>query len=581
VDEATADVVMIKPVFGAGREGRARADGGRMRSWSTGRRRNLQFGVFGALAVLGSSRTASANGFEYPELGTEVMGRAGAYTAKADAPIAMALNPAGLAGQGTAIFFDANAAWQSMCFQRAGAYPNQNGNGAAGDMSGYAGAPYPQVCKDNGLADVNVVPTIIFSYQVTPKLSLAAGLASPNAAGKSNWPTEVAVSASDGSTVMAPAPQRYLLLSQSAIIAYPSVGFGWEVAPGVRLGGTFEWVISYLKFSNVAQGVLSGSSKNVENPADDLRADLTVKSYFTPAFVVGALISPARFFDFGVSFRWSGDIDTTNTTVQVTGPYPGNSARAAYCPAPTTYPTTGYTDPCALAPNNQVPANASTAHFVIAQPWDLKMGFRYHQPRTGAVSSTGSARDPMSMDVFDVELDVTYSHNSSLDKIGIAFPAGMGVNFGSSIGASNIPTDASVPHQWQDVWGFRLGGEYVLLPNQLAVRAGGYFQTTGIDAGYLGIDFSPTQQFGLYAGTTYRTRNFDLSLGLGHVFYKSLDNGGNGNVYGLLADPTAPDATVCKTSGVPPTVGRMCGPQNGGSLTQSLNILSLGVTKHF
>lgn len=552
-----------------------------MRSCSTVRRRHVQWAMLGALAIsVWAPSTAWANGFEYPELGTEVMGRAGAWTARADTPLAMALNPAGLAGQGTSILLDANAAWNSMCFARSGTYPSQNTYGSAGDLNSYKGAAYPQVCKQNGIGDVNVVPQLIFAYQINPRLTLAAGVVSPNAAGKATWPTEVPVTASDGSSVMAPAPQRYLLLSQNAIIVYPSIGVGWEVAPGVRIGGTFQAVISYLQFSNVAQASYLGGKGAIENPNEDLKADLTAKKWFTPAFVLGSLLSPAKNFDIGVMFRWSADIDTTNTTLHVTGPYPGSTTSGAgQIPAGTDYP------------NNLGLANSgNTAHFMIAQPWDLKIGFRYHQPRAGAVSATGSVRDPMSMDVFDAELDVTYSHNSSLDQIGILFPAGTKVNFGSLNSADSVPQDASVPHNWQDVWGFRVGGEYVVMPNQLAVRAGAYFQTSGVDPAYLSIDFAPTQQFGAYVGGTYRISNFDVSLGLGHVFYATLNNNGNGSVFGLLADnptPANPSTSeapgLCASAGLQsPTVPyRMCGPQNGGVLTQSLNVVSLGVTKHF
>jgi long-chain fatty acid transport protein len=186
------------------------------------------------------------------------------------------------------------------------------------------------------------------------------------------------------------------------------------------------------------------------------------------------------------------------------------------------------------------------------------------------------------MDVFDVELNFTYAHNSSLDKIGIYFPDRTTISLGDLADINSIPQDSSVAHQWQDVFGIRLGGEYVVVPSQLAVRVGGYVQSSGVDAQYLGLDFSPSQQFGLYAGGTYRVSGFDLSLGLGHVFFKTLDNGGQGAVYGIVADQNVDPATCSKAGLSPsPTQYRMCGPQNGGSLTQSLNVVSIGATKHF
>src|SRR6266550_3869307 len=73
-------------------------------------------------------RQAKASGFEVPENGTEIMGRAGAWTARADNPMAAALNPAGLAGQGTALLVNTNLTWQKFCFARAGTYSSTANN---------------------------------------------------------------------------------------------------------------------------------------------------------------------------------------------------------------------------------------------------------------------------------------------------------------------------------------------------------------------------------------------------------------------------------------------------------------------
>src|SRR4051812_16471886 len=83
--------------------------------------------VLGVLA-LATDREAKASGFEVPENGTEIMGRAGAWTARADNPMAAALNPAGLAGQGTSFLVNANLTWQKFCFARAGSYSSDANN---------------------------------------------------------------------------------------------------------------------------------------------------------------------------------------------------------------------------------------------------------------------------------------------------------------------------------------------------------------------------------------------------------------------------------------------------------------------
>ncbi|MCU1282808.1 MAG: Long-chain fatty acid transport protein, partial [bacterium] len=73
------------------------------------------------LAVLGLPTAAFAGGFEIPDNGTEALGRGGTFTAKADSPLAIQYNVAGLAKQrGTNLLFDSNIVIQDYEFTRAG-----------------------------------------------------------------------------------------------------------------------------------------------------------------------------------------------------------------------------------------------------------------------------------------------------------------------------------------------------------------------------------------------------------------------------------------------------------------------------
>ena len=148
------------------------------------------FSLLATLAGVAISTGAKANGFEIPENGTDVMGRAGAWTARADTPLAAGLNPAGLAGQPTALTVSSNFTWQSQCFQRAGNYAGPALNtGTPFQDEGYVGQPYPEVCKKNGLGQVNPVPQIGFNYAVTSKLGIALlPLCTPRGTGAAVWP---------------------------------------------------------------------------------------------------------------------------------------------------------------------------------------------------------------------------------------------------------------------------------------------------------------------------------------------------------------------------------------------------------
>src|SRR4051812_38697704 len=92
-----------------------------------------------ALAVLLLARTASAASVhEYPEQGSEPPGRGGGWGARASDPIAVARNPAGLAGQRPAVAIGYDLAIRHVCFSRVKAM-----NDPTEDIG-----VYPRVCDD-------------------------------------------------------------------------------------------------------------------------------------------------------------------------------------------------------------------------------------------------------------------------------------------------------------------------------------------------------------------------------------------------------------------------------------------------
>ncbi len=105
------------------------------------------------------------------------------------------------------------------------------------------------------------------------------------------------------------------------------------------------------------------------------------------------------------------------------------------------------------------------------------------------------------------------------------------------------------------------------MPNFLAVRAGAWFQTSSIDPRYVHIDYIPAERLALTVGATVRLSKIDIQAGYGHVFFRSIDNHGNGWIRGLSPSPQTGDRT---NYGV-----------NGGKLTASTNIASLGFVGRF
>jgi len=129
------------------------------------------------------------------------------------------------------------------------------------------------------------------------------------------------------------------------------------------------------------------------------------------------------------------------------------------------------------------------------------------------------------------------------------------------------PVSADLSSEWRDVVGVRVGGEFVALPNLLALRAGAFLETKGQDDEYLSLQFDLAERVGISGGATVRLGRFDLSAAYQHTFFGTLDNGGKGAVHGISGDATSGFRTR-------QTV-------NGGKLTTSLNEVALGGTFRF
>src|SRR5262249_41206518 len=139
--------------------------------------------------------------------------------------------------------------------------------------------------------------------------------------------------------------------------------------------------------------------------------------------------------------------------------------------------------------------------------------------------ATPRFRDPIASDAFDVEVDLTYSHNSVVQDFEIRFPEGISIPW---LAGAAVPPNWDTPHHVKGVFRLRLGHDPVVGPERVSVRAGGFFETQGQDPAYANLDFVPVQRLGVTAGGTLRLSAFDIMVGAGHIFGSKLDNHGQG-----------------------------------------------------
>ncbi len=208
------------------------------------------------------------------------------------------------------------------------------------------------------------------------------------------------------------------------------------------------------------------------------------------------------------------------------------------------------------------------AHFRLANPLDVRLGARFHMPRYGGAIELGEIRDPLADDVFDVELDLSYTRNSAYRAAELRFPERPIIEVQGTGG--EVPRNADVEFNVKgDTLGVRLGGDYIVLPDRLAVRAGAFYEPDVQRPEYLNVAMVASRRIGLAGGVQVRLAFVDLEAAYMHVFFDEVDNGGNGRLRVVSGD-----ASVQPPYRSPYAI-------NGGKVTQSVNIVSLGARARF
>jgi long-chain fatty acid transport protein len=499
-----------------------------------------------SLALLAPS-TALANGFEFPSNGVESFGRGSAWLARATDPLATYHNPAALARNGRGASLSANIIWQKACLQRrfGGSDPVANGVTA-----GNVAQLYHQSCNDG---DPFPNPQIALQYWLSDKLGIGFAALGPSAYGKTSYPTFTdntsLAPSSLGQPVRGPSGSRYIVSDLNNIVAWPQIGVGYEVAKNIRVGASFIWGVASIGFSNVAMGLNAGqavSNGRLNEKSDqDVLAKISAQDWFIPGFVLSTLATVVDQEESGLDvaawFQWSDAIQAR-----------GKADLTAFVYTPNLQPT----------PNPTVQTTADKqVRIEVPQPWQARAGARYYKKRTGLDPARRPGLDPLRDEVFDIELNLEFSRDSQFQTLGVFFEQPQ-INLNVEGTSIALPENASVPHNWKDAFGVRLGGDYVVLPGKLALRGGAWFQTANVDAKDMHLDFIGAQRLGLTAGGTFRVGLIDIQAGYGHIFFKTLDNNGQGSLRAI--------------TGSSPTF-RSDQAVNGGRLKTRADIVSLGL----
>lgn len=459
---------------------------------------------------------AHAGGIEYVAPGTVALGRAGAFAARSDDPMALGYNPAALADLAdTQVMLNLHNAFYRSCVTRTGSYGDQVQQVSAqtddfGDIADYGDTPFPEVCNDNV---VNPGAWLAFAMRATDELGIGFGVLTPAAAGHLVYGDGTGAT-SEGDL---PSPLRYMMVEQQAIVVHPTIGFGYRILDSLSVGLSFQSGIAVIKATNMT--LLNGS----ENAAEDTRSNLDVKDLFVPALIGSVHLTVHDNLELTAFGRWSDDIRASGAVdVDVKA----------------------FNDSVAKSGNDDVTVDAP-------QPDHFGIAARFADRRTPRVGVAHA--DPLRDERWDLELDAVYILASQMDVIAVDIPTlPMLIEDGLQF---------DLPHHWVDQLSLRVGGDFNVIPERLAVRAGVHYETSAIDGSYMGVDFQPAQRLGLHAGLTYRLGVVDLSFAYAHIFQETVVVPVGSQAYRQVAknDPVL---------------------VNAGTYTSGYDVLSLGANFH-
>ena len=523
----------------------------------------------------------ASNPLEYPDNGGAAFSRGGAWLATATDPLAAHYNPAAMATQKSGFELGLLFAYQSICFQR-----RNPGNAETGPRQGNlktVGTTPRYIAVCNNTADQpRIIPSLGLVWRTTDSLALGFAVVPPATYGSTpgEWPAFTDARRADGTRVRAPAPYRYMTAGNRSTILHPTLSVGYDLGGGFRVGAGFIWSIAVIDVEtfNVQ---LTNESQVGDNAELDSKSRLRTEDLFVPGAVVAIHWSLTDSLDIAAWGRWIDAIDANQGSLDLIARYFSQDQQS---PAPLCQDPNGIDCQSLAIPENfaRYPGYFKQFRFVATPP-EIRAGVRFHVPRGATapeVAVTKPTRDPLRDDLFDVELDGSYTMNSVADTITVRFvsnPDGTAVVPVRPSG--NLPPRADRPTGYKDSYGVRLGGQYNLVQNVFGVRAGTWFETAAADAEYLHVAPVPAARGGFGGGIVIRRGSLDLSLGYQRHYSLGLDNGGNGK---LKAGAGQRDGAAFQIGQQPDEQQfRSYQSINGGRVAQSANVFAAGAVYRF
>jgi hypothetical protein len=451
----------------------------------------------------------------------------------------------------------------------------------------YASSPLPEICNS---APVAPIPQLAWTGRVARDVAMGFGMLAPVVVPGQIYGGE------DGTIETPygprPTPTRYSLVKQEVPFALaPAIGIAYRALPQLALGLTAQ--IFMAKVRGIAvQNAASGTQ-----PSSDWLARVEASDYFVPVVTVSVHAKPVASLDAVAALRIADEFNGSGRVTYETNTF----HRGA---------------PVGPVPYENEPFTLSSVSSGL--PWQANLAVRYGWPLPGGGTGIG---DPMDTELWDAEVDVGASFNGATDgtvQVGeevVVETRQIGGPNGELI-VSDLPS-VDLDRHLQTSYTVRVGGSYSVVPREVAVHAGGFYESRGVQPEYLDIDTFAMARVGLGLGVVLRLGSVDLRAGYSHIFSETLEIappphqpfeeatdadptsgfdqrvggtiGAEGTLQGgvVLSDPDAPrpgnaDAVARKTQ--TPAVATSARPArviNAGRYSAAFDVISVGILTRF
>lgn len=438
---------------------------------------------------------AHAGGLFIPGVGSQAMGRGGAFVAKADDPSALHHNPAGFARvRGTQVHLGSNLIDMSLSFTRTGVYEESEDEALP-----YAGQPYPTVENEGrpsvGIGSMQALPLVAVGTDLggaVPGLHIGFGVMVPNA-----YPVrDMGGNYEFEAPGVAPPPTRYDVVEQDGVTVLPSLALAYSlgdvlgIGDKLDIGVRFSWGFANIKAVTYTWAVPNFS----EYVGADGRFELDVSDRFVPGYGVGMLYRPTDNIEIGAAYSSKLDIRAKGTGFTILG------ATAA--------------DPLGGGTVDRiVPRDRDIRCGPGGTPEALSVCLNLSLPRTATLGARFVfQRDKRGRERGDIELDVKWEDWSSASDYTLQVDAESEVT-GISV------QDSLLLHNLQDVLSVRLGGSYSLPlgDNLLTFRAGAAHDTAAAEDAWQRLDIDGASRSTFTLGAAFQASRFRIDIAGGLV----------------------------------------------------------------